>query len=131
LQAKKTPRYAKELEPLGRGYSPNFGEIALELVSQFPRNAFTAIIHGDEDMRRWFLMMRHLSFFQGGFGDAYNMFIPHRIGIAGTKIAVLAGLRMTDPKYYRRPEYSSSTVSGPYALEMRERRVQALSSRLH
>jgi hypothetical protein len=72
-------------------------------------------------------MMRRLSFFTGGFGkgrEMYEMCMPHRIAVARVKIAIVAGVRMADPKFGLRVEYSSATVSRDQALACRERRIQ-------
>jgi hypothetical protein len=119
------PRYKKQLECIPSGYFPAFGPTAIWLVSQLPSNSFSAIVtlNGKEDeLPRWFLTARHLSFF-AFTATHYEMRIPHYVGMGGVKNAVLAGFQMDERDCYLRPEYESPTM--PYA------EAKALQERVH
>src|SRR4029077_12727044 len=114
-RVKIEPRYRKQLECIPSGYFPAFGPTAIWLVSLLPNNSFSAIVtlNGkEEELRRWFLMARHIGFF--AFANKhYQMRVPHYVSMGGVKNAVLAGFPMNERDCYLRPQYSSPTM--PYA----------------
>ena len=111
-KVKGEPHYEEQLERVPNNYLPAFGATALWLVSQLANNSFSAIVSvngREEEMRGWFLTMRHMDFFSCSlFDKRYKMLLPHRLSMANIKNAVLAGVvRMNDSKLCLRPEYSS------------------------
>jgi hypothetical protein len=67
-KAKEEPRFEKQLERVPNYYFPAFGMTAIRLVSQLANNYFSAIVRLDskdkeEELLRWFLIMRLMDFF--------------------------------------------------------------------
>jgi hypothetical protein len=133
-KVKAEPRYEKQLERLPKDYLPAFGPTSFWLVSKLANNAFTAIFSmkgKEEELRGWFLTMRHIDFFVFSAGY-YEMRVPHRLSMAGIKNAVLAGtVRMNDWKLCRRPEYSSPTMSFAEATGLQIRLIQKRAGQVH
>jgi hypothetical protein len=77
-KAKEEPRYKKQLEQVPINYVPAFGVTALWLVSQLANNSLSAIVSvngREEEMRGWFLTMRHMDFFCY-LDKRYEMILP-------------------------------------------------------
>jgi hypothetical protein len=127
-KVKEEPRFKKQLEWVPINYHPAFGETAFWLLSQLANNSFTAIVsvrNNEEEMRGWFLTMRHMNFF--AYSNPYEMNVPHQLSMAGTKNAVLAGVvRMNDEKYHQHPAYCDPLIS--YA-EAKERQIRIIQKR--
>jgi hypothetical protein len=126
-RVKAEPRYEKQLEHVPKDYLPTFGPTALWLVSQLAKNAFTAIVSmngREEELRGWFLTMRHIGFF--AFPTKYyEMRVPHQLSMPSVKNAVLAGtVRLNDWKLCLRPEYSSPTMSFAAATALQIQLIQ-------
>jgi hypothetical protein len=133
-KVKGEPHYEEQLERVPNNYLPAFGATALWLVSQLANNSFSAIVSvngREEEMRGWFLTMRHMDFFC--FPDKrYKMILPHRLSMANVKNAVLAGVvRMNDSKLCLRPEYSSPTLTYAEAKAWQTRLGEMGEKRLH
>ena len=133
-RVKAEPRFEKQLERVPKDYLPAFGSTGFWLVSRLANSAFTAIfsMNGkEEELRGWFLTMRHIGFFASSAGY-YEMRVPHQLSMARVKNAVLAGtVRMNDWKLCRRPEYSSPTMSFAEATGLQIRLIQKCAGQGH